>query len=687
MPMPRVWAKVKAVWANPWVRRPVCALGFILLGLTLLEFPRFAYNTNHDLSSQASFEYYAAHHFQFGQQVYQNVGPYGYVHYGSIYAGYLHIQKVLLAAVYRVGLLLLVVWLGHRLPHIGLRLGWWAAFFILQPLSFHPQITLDTQSPDDAVLGLDWSQVYSYLTVYLAALYLLQERKDWRFRAASVGLLCFLAFVALTKHTCLVLAVCAVGAVSLQKLVRRDALPALLNPAVFVGSVVIHWVLAGQGVAHLPGFIRGVFAFSSGYNEAMMRSEPAYITLIGFLIVVLLLARSLYNAFALRQGLGRTLFEAALLYVAWKHGFVRADFFHVSLFFFAAAFLAVPFCFALLPFEGGGKVGVAQTPRWLGFANWSCLAVMGLVLLTLLRFCQMRSCDFRPGSTLKHLGSNLAWVMFPGRQTAELRRGLQKVEADYALPLIKAAVGNARVDYFGYSPGVVLLNHLNYSSRPMPIAFAASNRLLERANEAFYRSSNTAPGFVICKLHSGLDERAPVQDDALALRALLDNYHPVGQEHEYLLLGRNEGALQESIEKKPLLELNTRFGTQINLREWSNGLVWMEADIEHSLLGKMLSFLYKPPACYLGYHCVGESRDSANRFVTAMGGSGCLLTPFIVSNADLMKLYQPGNGLDGLLRIESFGFVCEPGDRKFFRDEIHIRLYAVGRPSERLANP
>jgi hypothetical protein len=300
-----------------------------------------------------------------------------------------------------------------------------------------------------------------------------------------------------------------------------------------------------------------------------------------------------------------------------------------------------------------------------------------------LRFCQTHACDYRPGATLTHLGNNLAWVLSPARQTAELKCELQKAQAAYALPHIKAAVGNARVDYYGFSPGVVLLNRLNYWSRPMPIAFAASNDLLERANEAFYRSSNTAPDFVICRIYPGLDERIMVQDDAPTLRSLLDNYHPVGEEHGFLLLGRNEGALRERIDKKPLLELNTRFGTQINLREWSNGLVWMEADIEHSLLGKLLSFFYKPPPCYLSYRCVGETRDSANRFVTALGSSGCMLTPLITTNADLLKLYRPGGGLVGLLRVESFGFVCEPGDRKLFRDEIHLRLYAVGRPRER----
>ena len=132
----------------------------------------------------------------------------------------------------------------------------------------------------------------------------------------------------------------------------------------------------------------------------------------------------------------------------------------------------------------------------------------------------------------------MAWVVSPERQTAKMKGELEDVKALSALPGIKAKVRDSRVDYFGYEPGYVLLNGLNYWCRPMPITFAAANERLESANEAFYRNPQTAPEFVICVVGS-VDGRADPQDDALALRALLDNYHPVLVEQRQVLLQKN----------------------------------------------------------------------------------------------------------------------------------------------------
>jgi hypothetical protein len=305
---------VEALWASAWLRRAITGFGCLLLALNLLDFPRQAYTLEHDMASEASFEYYAAKHFQFGQQVYQNVGPYGYVHYGYTYTGIMPIRKVILKNVYRLGLLLLILWLARRLPHPGLKFAWLSSFFLLLPLSYQawPVSGLPPPAEPD-VTEFDWDQVYSYVTLYLAALYLLQRRRDWRFCAVSGALLGLLGFVALTKHTSFILAAFVVSAVSFQKLLQKEFWAGLLLPAGFAGFLILFWLMAGQKLENLPAFARGIFLFSSGYNEAMMEGEGFGAPLVALAILALLAARSLYNWLALRQGAGRILIEAALL--------------------------------------------------------------------------------------------------------------------------------------------------------------------------------------------------------------------------------------------------------------------------------------------------------------------------------------------------------------------------------------
>ena len=199
--------KASELWSNNLVRRTAYSLGIALLTLNLLEFPRQVLTPDSDISFYTTCEYYAAHHFQFGKEVLQNIGPYGYIHYGYVYGGYLPVQKIILKTLYRLGLVLLIVWAGRRLPHPALQLCWWAAFFIFQPCTW----PLAVPGMPDFIRAqeMDWEQDYGYLTVYLVALCLLQNRKGWRFAVVSGILLFFLAFAALTKHTTFVLAACA----------------------------------------------------------------------------------------------------------------------------------------------------------------------------------------------------------------------------------------------------------------------------------------------------------------------------------------------------------------------------------------------------------------------------------------------------------------------------------------------
>ena len=57
--------RFNAISASPSLRRAVGIFGVAWLALNLLEFPRFPYNVSHDLSLEAGYEYYAAHHQNF----------------------------------------------------------------------------------------------------------------------------------------------------------------------------------------------------------------------------------------------------------------------------------------------------------------------------------------------------------------------------------------------------------------------------------------------------------------------------------------------------------------------------------------------------------------------------------------------------------------------------------------------
>ena len=542
---------------------------------------------------------------------------------------------------------------------------------------------------------MDWEQDYGYLTVYLAALYLLQKRKGWRFALVSALLLFFLAFAALTKHTTFVLAACAVGAVVLQKALRREWLAAAGAVVVYIMFLAAHWLMTGQALENFPGFVRGVFAFAAGYNEAMCIPGPVLTTLLGLLAAATLCLRSVYNCWALKQGLARTVLELFLLFTAWKHGVVLEHFSHVMTFFFAVVCLGILVSYLLLPIEGDPPLGTPALSKLRRFVTspWILVAGFGLVLLALARSAHFYSEEsagagggYHPGYFINGLKQNLKWIVSPRLQLAKMGEERGKAEAIFSLPDIKAEVGQNRVDFFGNETGWILLNHLTYGCRPMPTAYVAFNGYLTQANEAFYRDARTMPEYVICNIEGSTGRFVP-QIDALALRALLDNYTPALSERALVLLKKNPFPPREHLQKELVFDGKTLLGGTVHLNTLSNQNVWVEAEIRRSLLGKALSFFYKPRLCYLVYHCVGIPEARGERFLTQLGHGGCMLTPPIENNSDLLNFYSSHNDTGKLRRIEDFTFYCEPGDRPFFDKEVRVRLYAIPPPTQRIESP
>jgi len=151
----------------------IVAVGLVL-SLTLLEFPLVPYDIDHDLSSSASYEYFAARGFQFGTQIVQNVGPLGWIHYGAVYAGFLHDEKLVLKALTRLLFVALLLWSCTRFRSRVTQVAWLLAFVALLPIG-------DASDPD----FLEVNDVWAYLSAYLSGICLLNMVENRRSRSLA----------------------------------------------------------------------------------------------------------------------------------------------------------------------------------------------------------------------------------------------------------------------------------------------------------------------------------------------------------------------------------------------------------------------------------------------------------------------------------------------------------------------
>jgi hypothetical protein len=228
----------------------------------------------------------------------------------------------------------------------------------------------------------------------------------------------------------------------------------------------------------------------------------------------------------------------------------------------------------------------------------------------------------------------------------------------------------------------------------MPISFAATNEYLLRRNEEFYRDRGQAPRFILCELAT-IDNRLVSLDDGLALGAILDNYHPVqldvpwntpgsdmrSDQETPLLLERNVPARMRAQAERTLLETKEiGFGEALPLEGFSEQWLWLEVQVEPSLLGRVRALLLRPAPVELALDVEGHERPAVRKYVATMGTSGFLVSPLIETNRDLFDAYAAGGSMEALERVRSVRFEVDPKDGRFFEPRILVHVYGGDPP-------
>jgi hypothetical protein len=237
-------------------------------------------------------------------------------------------------------------------------------------------------------------------------------------------------------------------------------------------------------------------------------------------------------------------------------------------------------------------------------------------------------------------------------------------------PTIQAFVGNETVDHLGSDQGQTVLNRFNYTPRPAIQGYTTYTPALSKIDEAFYLSER-APRFVVQRYQS-IDERLVSLDDSLALKVVFQNYDYVLEEGGLLLWERPQNVTVPSAEAEPvILSRTAKLGETIAVPA-DNRPLWATVRIEPTLLGRLRTFLYKPPLLTIDLEDDRGQLHSLS-FVRLMGATGFILQPFFGGGDDLIA-YQLGQEP---LHVRSMTLRTAPGWEKYFRSDLEIELRAL----------
>lgn len=607
---------------------------YALLAISIFTLPLTPL-VNLDASWRMALGYFYEHGMQFGRDVIFTYGPLGFImsktsselQFGGMLAGQMILAAISAAVILRQ---------GQRL-HGNARFVFFG-FFLL--------------------FGVRYEDALHMLILAMLGFELLRMVDEQR-KSLLIPVAIAMAAYAQIKFTDLLFATFIVVVVSGYNLRRKQLRDAAVLVAAYGGAFVGIWIICGQNVMNLPAFFYGSWQISEGYQWAMGVPTEAQHLWPGLVILCVVIAYGGLHLL-LNPVKARSIANVALLgvytYLNWKHGFVRPD----------GHMLGFYFC-ALLPIVAYPAL-LDDSPRFPRAHRWTFIGalIFGLWSLENARAGVVKeSLGIFQAKIWTNLESIIKWPATKSRYEQELaaaRRGSELAQT-------RKLVGKATLDVLGFEQAVALFNDFNYRPRPSIQGYSTFTPALAQINGAFYASEH-APEFVLMKLQT-IDNRLPTMDDAQVLVSLAQRYTFLRSERNYQLWRRNPGPFDPARIAPQLVRSETiAINQPVTIDDSSQQEpLWLRVDLSPSLLGKIRSFLYKPPQVMLS---LTDAKGNQHEYLMPLplGRNGFIVNPLIEDMVDYMQfaINRPSK------RIKSIILKIAPENEKYFARSASVEL-------------
>ncbi|MBI2379733.1 MAG: hypothetical protein HYV16_03120 [Gammaproteobacteria bacterium] len=427
-----------------------------------------------------------------------------------------------------------------------------------------------------------------------------------------------LALSSLVKGTFAIGACIALG-LSVPVLWKRDWRWATGTVLSYLSALAGLWVSAGQPIADLPGFFRGLGPIVSGYSEAMATAGPAS-ERNHYLLAAMLVASTAIPLYRRRGFLVATASALSLLLtllLAFKAGYVRQDG-HVLM--SAGALLLIGW-FMLFDY----RERLALVPVFVCFAGWFFIDRHRLEE-PVKKHMEDARMKFR-----YPIDGFVRRFVNPGGLNEEYRKSREAIRFAYPLPAIAGTV-----DIYSHDQARLFASKLSWSPRPVIQSYSAYTPELARLNAEHLAGPRAAQTLLFAI--QPIDGRLASLEDGLSWPVMLSRYAITGRVDEYLVLSRKKEAETAPSDPlaQPLLEARPHIGQSVSLPQ-TGELLWAKLEIEPTLKGRLLAKLFRLPALKLTY-TFPNGTQRRYRFISEVGKSGFLLAPVVAEEEDFLAL-------------------------------------------------
>lgn len=437
-----------------------------------------------------------------------------------------------------------------------------------------------------------------------------------------------------------------VGGLTFLMLWSSQKRAALGFAALLLLSVCLNWIVAGQNLKDLPQFFMAQGPIISGYTNAMSQGGPVdavvYI-LLASILVLSLFSHALLRAFGSRAWM-LVLGMAFTLFVAFKAGFVRQDghilvtigvllmlSYGISLYANVIAIIAT-WCAMVTVWCLIAPSNFDRTPRFV----WNEVAAHWV-------------------NTISGIHQRIA---HPERFIEQYEKAKEKIRLEHPLPL---ATGT--VDLYPTELSTIFAHDLNWSGRPIPQSYSVYDTSLDDKNVAHLRGGN-APDTVFFSF-SPIDDRLPAIEDAGSVLELLAGYTVSAIESPYLVLKKRMGERGASLDLDHQKAVPGEFGKAIELDPLRP--VWMQADIQPTLLGKLVAGVFRLPQLQIEM-TFDNGAVIRKRVIPKITSTGFIVAPYLAVAEDFAALAA---GVDLGAKVKSVRFLSE--QKYLWKNDFEVR--------------
>jgi hypothetical protein len=605
---------------------------FLFYWLVIIQLPQRIPSPQLDPSWASALSYFTKHQFQFGTDIVFTFGPLGYL-YTTFYSGFTSPETIILE-------LALKAFIACQLVTVSVHGGRLFGTILFLCTTF---------------LSHNMKDYLFHFSIVLALITVCRSNKQCWYAFAS---LFFLAAVSLIKFSFFVMSF--IGLLSIMTFYTLTHRWKLLGFAIgaYITSTLVVWVSVGQSFTGIPNYLISSFQIATGYQKSMFFVGDTAPLLVGITILVLsimvVIGLTIFSDKEPTRFVVAFLLAQAML-LSWRHGFLRAEFYHIIQFYLFSQLVLIT------------AFAVQKPPVLIYRTCLSRVILVGLVLPFVgigLGGHPYWSVLVQP-TAWTNLKENFTVLSNFSGYRVDIEQRLLAAKARYALPKIKALVGQESVDIFGFEQGIALLNDFNYRPRPVFQSYSAYNSFLVQANQKFFLSVQ-APRFVLLKLQS-IDNRFPAADDSAALETILYHYEPVAAERGFLLLSRlkkDDIITPRRLVADRIAVLNEPVELPV-----SRSPIWIQINWDATWREQLQELVYQPSEVNIEI-TTQQGVKQMFRLIEPLARSGFLLSPVLFDSQDVL------DSITGrpVSTVKSFALKASP---YHFQHRFRYRIYAL----------